>query len=73
MSNSPGVLLANAHFNLPLTRLHTRGRFEVPLAWPGFLHDPPRLEAFTGLATLSSDRKTTIDTACFKLFFTTTN
>jgi hypothetical protein len=49
LESAPGVWLLNTHFSFPPTFLQISGRFAVPLNSPIFLHDPPRLDAFTGL------------------------
>jgi hypothetical protein len=73
LESAPGVLLLNAHFSLPPTFLHISGRFAVPLNSPIFLHDPPRLDAFTGLAAPSKEIAKAKDATYLRLFFTNSN
>jgi hypothetical protein len=73
MESAPGVLLLNVHFSFPPTFLHTSGRFAVPLNNPIFLHDPPRLDAFTELEAPSNENARTKDATYLRLFFTNSN
>jgi hypothetical protein len=73
LESTPGVLLLNVHFSFPPTFLHISGRFAVPLNNPTFLHDPPRLDAFTGLEAPSNENARTKDATYLRLFFTSSN